>query len=84
MTRKEELNRFWPKGVQPNRPIHTKTRVRYYYMNDSSLMYFIITMQYPPLMINGKEMKDNDVFCPMCNDWHENNTLCQMSMEGGL
>lgn len=53
-------------------------------MNARSLLCFITTMQYPPLTINGKEIKDNTVFCPMCDDWHENNTFCQMSMEGGL
>ncbi len=53
-------------------------------MNDRSLMYFIVTMQYLPLTISGKEIKGNIVFCPICDEWHENNTLCQMSMEGGL
>ncbi len=26
------------------------------------------------------------IFCPMCEDWHENNTLCQMNdcQEGDL
>jgi len=23
-----------------------------------------------------------EVFCPLCEIWHENNTFCQMSMEG--
>lgn len=32
---------------------------------------------------NGKPQMDNgDVYCPMCEIWHENNTLCQMTMEG--
>jgi len=22
------------------------------------------------------------VFCPMCEEWHKNNSLCQMPMEG--
>lgn len=25
------------------------------------------------------EVIGNQVFCPMCEIWHENNTLCQMS-----
>jgi hypothetical protein len=25
------------------------------------------------------EDRNNQVFCPMCELWHENNTLCQMS-----
>lgn len=30
-----------------------------------------------PVLIKG-----NEVFCPMCEIWHENNSLCQMPMEG--
>lgn len=27
----------------------------------------------------------SDVFCPMCEDWHENNTYCQMpTTDGGV
>ncbi len=35
---------------------------------------------------NGKPMAANGhVFCPMCEDWHENNTWCQApSMDGGV
>jgi hypothetical protein len=25
----------------------------------------------------------SQVFCPMCEVWHQNNTLCQMPMDGG-
>lgn len=53
-------------------------------MNDRSLMYVIVTKQYPLLRISREETKGNDVFCPMCEIWHENNTFCQMTMEGGL
>lgn len=27
---------------------------------------------------------DGQVHCPMCDCLHENTTLCQLSMEGGL
>jgi hypothetical protein len=53
-------------------------------MNARSVMYFNVTKQYPLLRINREEVKGDNVFCPMCDDWHENNTFCQMSMEGGL
>jgi hypothetical protein len=26
----------------------------------------------------------SNVFCPMCEVWHENNTFCQIPTEGGL
>lgn len=46
-------------------------------MNDSSLMYFVDTMQ-SPLWIDGTvQIKGDQVLCPMCEVWHENNTNCQ-------
>jgi hypothetical protein len=28
--------------------------------------------------VNGKPVLQNgDVFCPMCDAWHQNNTFCQ-------
>ena len=51
-------------------------------MNARSLMYLVDTMQ-SPLWIDGSVViKGDQVFCPMCEEWHKNNSLCQMPMEG--
>jgi len=47
-------------------------------MNARSLMYLLDTMQSPPLWIDGAvEINGDQVFCPMCEVWHLNNTNCQ-------
>lgn len=45
-------------------------------MNSSTVQQSFMTLQ-EHLEVHGL------VFCPMCDDMHENNTFCQMPMEGG-
>lgn len=46
-------------------------------MLESSIEHFISDAQVPMFI-------DGQVYCPMCECLHENNTLCQQSMDGGL
>lgn len=41
----------------------------------------MITFSVPYNIIETQELSGNDgeVFCPMCEVWHQNNTFCQMS-----
>lgn len=46
-------------------------------MFENSIEQFIHDAQAPFFI-------DNKVYCPMCECLHENNTLCQLSMDGGF
>ena len=52
-------------------------------MNARSIAHDCAVLQQLPEFINGRPMMDNgDVWCPMCEAYHVNNTMCQMTMEG--
>lgn len=52
-------------------------------MNDNSLSYCIATRQPIEWTLSGVGFRaDGMVFCPMCDVWHENNTMCQMPWSG--
>lgn len=47
-------------------------------MNNQSLSHIYMQMQQETSWNDAKvQFKDNQVLCPMCEMWHENNTLCQ-------
>ncbi len=53
-------------------------------MNANSIASIDAVVQQERPYYNGKPRKDNgDVWCPMCDMYHVNNTWCQANMEVG-
>lgn len=53
-------------------------------MNARSIAQHCADMQQLRPYYNGKPQRDNgDVWCPMCDFYHVNNTWCQANMEVG-
>lgn len=49
-------------------------------MSNKSVTHVKVEMQQDTLRNDViVQFLGNEVFCPMCEVWHENNTLCQMS-----
>lgn len=53
-------------------------------MNFFSVLHERIKLQQETLgndvsKVNGKPIYGNKVYCPMCDEYHINNTFCQMS-----
>lgn len=48
-------------------------------MSDTTISQSQTALQDNATIFSIDEM---EVFCPMCEIWHENNSMCQMSMEG--
>lgn len=47
-------------------------------MNTRSVTHTYVQKQQAPTWIAGEvEFRGDEVLCPMCEVWHENNTNCQ-------
>jgi len=51
-------------------------------MYASNIAQLQLRMQYPMKTQDVIFYDDGTIFCPMCEDKHENNSMCQMPMEG--
>lgn len=49
-------------------------------MNDANISQLDTALQDTVTIFS---IDGTEVFCPMCEIWHENNSMCQASMDGG-